>query len=132
MDDYSRYMWISLLRSKDEAPETIRRFQASVEVESRHTLRVFCTDRGGEFTATEVADWCADQGIKRHLTAPYSPQQNGVVERCNQTVVGTARCMLKGTGMPAQFWGEAVTTVVFVLNRSFTRSVDGRTRRGMV
>ena len=50
-----------------------------------------------------------------------------MVERCNQTVVRTARCMLKGIGMPAQFWGEAVTTAVFVLNRSFTRSVDGRT-----
>ena len=120
-------MWIILLRTKDEAAAAIRRFQAGAEMESRHTLRVFRTDRGGEFTATEFADWCADHGIKRHLTAPYSPQQNGVVERRNQTVVGTARCMLKGMGMPARFWGEAVTTAVFVLNRSFTRSVDGRT-----
>jgi hypothetical protein len=78
-------------------------------------------------TALEFAEWCADRGIKRHLTAPYSPQQNGVVERRNQTVVGTARCMLKGMGVPARFWGEAVSTAVFLLNRSYTRSVEGRT-----
>lgn len=127
VDDFSRFMWIKLLRTKDEAADAIRRFQASAEVESRHTLRVFRTDRGGEFTATEFMGWCADHGIKRHLTAPYSPQQNGVVERRNQTVVGTARCMLKGATMPARFWGEAVTTAVFLLNRSFARSVEGRT-----
>jgi hypothetical protein len=127
VDDYSRFMWIKLLHTKDEAADAIRKFKASAEVESRHTLRVFRTDRGGEFTASEFMDWCTDRGIKRHLTAPYSPQQNGVVERRNQTVVGMARCMLKGTSMPARFWGEAVTTAVFVLNRSFTRSVEGRT-----
>jgi hypothetical protein len=65
--------------------------------------------------------------VKRHLTAPYSPQQNGVVERRNQTVVGMARCMLKAKGMPSCFWGEAVTTAVYVLNRAHTHSVDGKT-----
>jgi transposase InsO family protein len=70
VDDYSRFMWIKLLRAKDEAADAIRRFQAGAEVESRHTLRVFRTDRGGEFTAAEFMDWCADRGIKRHLTAP--------------------------------------------------------------
>jgi transposase InsO family protein len=101
VDDFSRFMWIYLLRSKDEAETAIRRFQASAEVESKHTLRVLRTDRGGEFTATRFMDWCAELGIKRHLTAPYSPQQNGVVKRRNQTVVGTARCMLKGMGVRA-------------------------------
>jgi hypothetical protein len=88
---------------------------------------VFGTNRGGEFTAGEFMDWCADRGIKCHLTAPYSPQQNGVIEHRNQMVVGTARCMLKGMGVPARFWGEAVSTTVFLLNRSHTRSVEGRT-----
>jgi transposase InsO family protein len=91
VDDFSRFMWIYLLRSKDEAQTAIRRFRASAEVESKHTLRVLRTDRGGEFTAARFMDWCTELGIKRNLTAPYSPQQNGVVERRNQTVVGTAR-----------------------------------------
>jgi hypothetical protein len=60
-------------------------------------------------------------------TAPYSPQQNGVVERRNGTVVATARSMLKAKGLPGWFWGEAVSTAVYVLNRCPTKSVDGMT-----
>jgi hypothetical protein len=63
VDDYSRFMWIKLLRTKDEAADAIRQFQAGAEVESRHTLRVFRTDRGGEFTAGEFMDWCADHAL---------------------------------------------------------------------
>jgi histone deacetylase 1/2 len=56
VDDYSRFMWIKLLRTKDEATDAICRFQDSAEVESRHTLRTFRMDRGGEFTAAEFMD----------------------------------------------------------------------------
>ena len=62
-------------------------------MESSRKLRVLRTDNGGEFTA-----YCADEGS--HYSAPYSPQQNGVVERRNQTVVGMARALLKQRGMP--------------------------------
>jgi hypothetical protein len=106
VDDKSRYMWLALLRSKDEAPAAIKRWQAGVEVETKVKLRVLRTDRGGEFTSTEFGEYCADRGVRRHLTAPYSPQQNGVVERRNQSVVGTARYLLKAKGMPNEFWGE--------------------------
>jgi hypothetical protein len=127
VDDYSRFMWIKLLCTKDEAADAICQFQAGVEVESQHTLRVFRTDRGSEFTVGEFMDWCADRGIKCHLTTPYSPQQNSVVKHRNQTVLGTTWCMLKGMGVLARFWGKAVSTIVFLLNRSHTRSIEGRT-----
>jgi hypothetical protein len=65
--------------------------------------------------------------VRRQLTAPYTPQQNGVVERRNQTIVGMARSLLKGKGIPAKFWGEAVTTAVFLLNRATTKSVTKMT-----
>jgi hypothetical protein len=74
-----------------------------------------------EFTSS-----CADEGVQRHYSAPYSLQQNGVVERRNQTVVGMART-LKQRGMPVVFWGEAVVTVVYILNRSPTKALNGRT-----
>jgi hypothetical protein len=57
----------------------------------------------------------------------YSPQQNGVVERCNQTVVGMAQALLKLRGMPTIFYGEAVVMVVYILNRSPTKALNGRT-----
>lgn len=127
VDDYSRFMWLVLLTTKDEAGDALKRFQAEVQTEARCTLRTLRTDRGGEFSSNELAAHFADIGVKRHLTAPYSPQQNGVVERRNQTVVGMARSMMKAKKLPSFFWGEAVTTAVHVLNRTFTRSVDGRT-----
>ena len=61
------------------------------------------TDNGDEFTVAEFTSYCADKGIQRHYSTPYSPQQNGVVEQCNQTVVGMAQALLKQRGMPAVF-----------------------------
>jgi transposase InsO family protein len=86
-----------------------------VETETGKKLRVLRTDRGGEFTLIEFGLYYAEQGVKCHLTAPYSPQQNGVMERRNQTVVGMARSMLKAKKEPAAFWGEAVSMPVLIL-----------------
>ena len=98
VDDLSRYMWVMVLGNKGEAADAIRRAQAAAEAECGRKLRVLRTDNGGEFTAAEFASYCADEGIQRHYSAPYSPQQNGVVERRNQTVVGMARALLKQRG----------------------------------
>jgi transposase InsO family protein len=88
---------------------------------------VLCTNNGGEFMVAEFAVYCANEGIQRHFSAPYTPQQNGVVERRNQTVVATAHALLKQRGMPAIYWGEAVMTVIHLLNRSPTKALDGKT-----
>ena len=98
VDDCSRYMWLEVLRSKDEALKFFKKICALAENEHGLKLRVFRSDRGGEFNSGQFRDFCNEQGIKRHTTAPYSPQQNGVVERSNQTVVEMARCMLKSMG----------------------------------
>lgn len=127
IDDMSRYMWLFLLTSKSEAPATIKRFKAGVEVETACKLRVLRTNRGGEFTSIEFGLYCANEGVARQLTAPYSPQQNGVIKRRNQTVVSMARCMMKAKHMPRKFWGEAVRTAVFILNRSPTKAVPNKT-----
>jgi transposase InsO family protein len=66
-------------------------------------LKAFRSDRGGEFTSNEFKGFCELNGIKHYLTAPYSPQQNGVVERRNQTVVGMARSLLKSKSVPGEF-----------------------------
>jgi hypothetical protein len=81
VDDMSRYMWIHLLASKDQALVEIKNFQAAIEVETGRKLWALCTDRGGEFTSIEFGRYCAECGVERQLTAPYSSQQNEVVER---------------------------------------------------
>jgi transposase InsO family protein len=85
-------MWAVHLLSKGAAADAIKQVQAAAE-ESGCKLRVLCTYNGGEFTAAEFAYFCADEGIQRHFSAPYSSQQNGAVECGNQTVVATARAL---------------------------------------
>ncbi|CAA7042014.1 unnamed protein product [Microthlaspi erraticum] len=95
IDDHSRYMWSILLKEKSEVFERFKGFKALVEQETGATIKTFRTDRGGEFMSTEFQDFCDKSGIKRHLTAPYSPQQNGVVERRNRTLLEMTRSTLK-------------------------------------
>lgn len=91
VDDYSRMMWIYMLASKDEAFEMFKKFQATVEKQSEKKIKVFRSDRGGEFVSKQFISYCESVGITRHFTAPYSPQQNGVVERRNRTIVAMIR-----------------------------------------
>jgi transposase InsO family protein len=84
-----------LLTAKSEASSDIKRIQAAAEKKCGRKLWVLRTDNGGEFTATEFAAYCADEGITQHFLEPYTPQQNGVVERQNQTLVAMERALLK-------------------------------------
>jgi IS30 family transposase len=127
IDDLSHYMWLVVLGNKGEAADAIRRAQAAAEPECGRKLHVLGTDNGGELMTAEFTSYYADEGVQRHYSAPYSPQQNSVIEWRNQTVVGMARALLKQRGMPAVFWGEPVVTDVYILNCSPTKALNGRT-----
>jgi transposase InsO family protein len=85
------------------------------------------TDNGGEFTVAEFTSYYVE-GVQHHYSAPYSPQQNDVIERHNQTVVGIARALFKHRGMSAVSWGEVVVMAVYILNRSPTKVLNSRMR----
>lgn len=127
IDDYSRYMWTILMREKSEAFEKFKRFRTLVEQETRGRIRTFRTDRGGEFTSTEFKSYCDSAGIARHLTAPYSPQQNGIVERRNRTLLEMTRSILKHMEVPNFLWGEAVRHATYLINRIATRTLNHMT-----
>jgi len=120
-------MWLELLATKDEALGYLKKFKAVAELEFGHRLRAVRTDRGGEFNSGAFMVFCSEHGIRHNTTTPYSPQQNGIVERRNQTVVEMVRCLLKSMDVSSLFWGEAVKTVVYILNRSPTKSLSGKT-----
>ncbi|GJS54432.1 zinc finger, CCHC-type containing protein [Tanacetum coccineum] len=124
VDDYSRYMWAYFLSTKDQAFDTFKEFKKSTENELRTTLKMLRTDRGGEFTSNEFTQYCKENGIARQLTAPYSPQQNGVVERRNRTIMSMTRCMMKATNMPQNFWAEAVRHAIHILNSVPTKALE--------
>ncbi|MCO5554063.1 hypothetical protein L7F22_007589 [Adiantum nelumboides] len=127
VDDYSRKMWVYFLREKAEAFGKFKMWHKLVENQTGKKVKKLRTDRGGEFLSTEFNDYCKEHGIQRQLTIAHTPQQNGVVERRNRTVVEMARCMLKAQDMPNSFWAEAVNTAVYILNRSFTKAVKDMT-----
>ena len=85
------------------------------------------TDRGGEYTYTEFEEFLESAGIRHKRTIPKTPQQNGVSERMNRTLVKTVRSMLVDAKLPHEFWAEALSTAVYLRNRSPTKAVDGMT-----
>lgn len=127
IDDYSRKTWVYFLAEKGEAFTSFKLFKNRVEKDTGSSLKCLRTDRGGEFTSREFTDFCQTHGISRQLTAAYTPQQNGVAERKNQTVMNMVRSMLSGKQMPHTFWPDAVNWAVYVLNRSPTFAVKGMT-----
>ncbi|WVZ64455.1 hypothetical protein U9M48_013964 [Paspalum notatum var. saurae] len=127
VDGSSCFMWLRLLTAKDQAVEVIKEIKAWAEMETGKKLRVLRIDRGGEFNSEEFARYCAGEGMGRHLTTPTPRNRMASSMRRNQTVVGMARSMLKAKGMPAAFWGEAVSTTVYILNRSPTKSLENKT-----
>lgn len=127
IDDCSRYMWSILLKEKSDAFEKFKIFKAMVESETKQSIKMFRTDRGGEFTSSEFNKFCEEAGIQRQLTAPYTPQQNGVVERRNKTLMEMTRSILKHMGVPNSFWGEATRHATYLINRVVTRSLNDQT-----
>ncbi|KAG6467876.1 hypothetical protein ZIOFF_072440 [Zingiber officinale] len=114
-------MWGFVLIAKNDAFQAFKKVKFLTENKTEHKIKTLRTDRDDEFLSTEFIRLCENEGIERHLTTPYTPQQNGVVERGNRTVMAMVRSLLKGTHMQARFWGEAVRHVVYMLKRLRTK-----------
>ncbi|BBG95348.1 multidrug resistance-associated protein 9 [Prunus dulcis] len=127
IDDHTRMSWVYLLRHKSEALNCFRKFKAMVELQCDFKVKCLRSDRGGEFLSTEFSKLLESEGIQRQLSIAYTPQQNGVVERKNRTVVEMAKAMLHDKGMPYFLWAEAVHTAVYILNRTPTKALDSMT-----
>jgi hypothetical protein len=96
IDDFSRKTWIYFLRKKSKVFDRFKEFKALVENQTEKQIKVLRTDNGGEFCGNEFEEFCKKCGIERQKTTPYTPQQNGVAERMNRTLMEKARCMLSG------------------------------------
>jgi transposase InsO family protein len=86
-------------------------------------LKAIRSDNGTEFRNASFDGFCLELGIKQQFSAPRVPQQNGVVERKNHTLVEMARTMLDEHGTPRRFWADAISTACYVSNRIFLRSI---------
>jgi hypothetical protein len=123
MDDYSRYTWVFLLKSMDETHKFFTKFAKQAECTFEEVIKTIRTDNGSEFKNYAMEDFMGEEGIKHEFSAPYTPQQNGVVESKNRTIIEMARTMLDEFKSPHNFWGEAIATMVHVSNLLFLHPV---------
>ena len=122
-DDLSRYGYIYLMKHKSETFEKFKEFQNEVENHRNKRIKFLRSDRGGEYLSHEFGQHLSDRGIVSQLTPPGTPQRNGVSERRNQTLLDMVRSMMSLTDLPISFWGHALETAAYTLNRAPSKSV---------
>ncbi|KAJ9546418.1 hypothetical protein OSB04_018961 [Centaurea solstitialis] len=118
VDEYSRYTWVFFLRSKSDALEEIILFVKKMERLNNLTVRSIRSDHGTEFKNSTLETFFDQKGISQNFSSVRTPQQNGVAERRNRTLIEAARSMLSEGNLATQFWVEAVNTVCYTQNRS--------------
>ena len=143
INDYSRCTTIYTMRKKSETFTCFKKFLAYAEKhtgsklkavnvvkrtgKSKEEIKSIRTDNGGEYISREFKSYLEDRGIHHQLTIAYTPQQNGVAERMNRTLIDLVRSMLHHASMPKSFWAEALSTAVYNRNRTLSRSLRGNT-----
>ncbi|GKC39554.1 putative ribonuclease H-like domain-containing protein [Tanacetum coccineum] len=116
-DDFSRFSWVFFLATKDETSEILKTFITGIENLIDLRVKVIRCDNGTEFKNRVMNQFCEMKGIKREFSVARTPQQNGVAERKNRTLIEAARTMLADSKLPTTFWAEAVNTACYVQNR---------------
>ncbi|WVZ58560.1 hypothetical protein U9M48_008821 [Paspalum notatum var. saurae] len=127
VDDFSRFSWVFFMEFKDEAFGFVRDLVLRLRNESYKAMRAIRSDNGGEFRNSRFENFCRDIGLEHQFSSPYTPPQNGVVERKNRTLVEMARTMLDEHRTPRRFWAEAVNTACYIANRIFLQAFLGKT-----
>lgn len=127
IDDYTRMVHVYFLKDKLNILETFKDFKLKVENELNHKITKLRTDNGKEYCNYNFEKYLSNHGIIHQTSTPYTPQQNGMAERMNRTLVERARCMLFYANLEKNYWAEAVATAAYVINRSPTKSLQGKT-----
>lgn len=122
-DDISKKVWIYFLKTKDEVFSCFAEWKLMVENQTGKRVKCLRTNNGLEFCNRKMDDLCKESGIRRHKTCSYTPQQNGVSERLNRTIMDKVRSMLVEIGLSESFWAEAASTAVYIINRSPNASI---------
>ena len=126
-DDCTRKVWVYLMKHKSQAINMFEKFKSLVEKETGMSIKCLRSDNGGEYTSITMKKKLESEGIRHELTVPYTPQQNGVAERLNRTLLESARAMIYEANMSKLCWGEAVLTAAYLKNRWPNASLEEMT-----
>nr|GEZ63511.1 putative ribonuclease H-like domain-containing protein [Tanacetum cinerariifolium] len=109
----NRFTWVFFLATKDETTLILKTFINSLENQLSLKVKAIRSDNGTEFKNSDLNQFCGLKGIKKEFSIPRTPQQNGIAERKNQTLIKAARTMLADSLLPIPFWAEAVNTACY-------------------
>ncbi|KAH9142061.1 hypothetical protein AeRB84_013835 [Aphanomyces euteiches] len=124
-DDYWRYGFVFFLKNKSDALQCFKEFTAYCRTQFDLPVRCLRSDNGGEYFSTLFSEFLLENGIQHDATVPHTPQQNGVSERMNPTLVECARSLLYCCKAPLRFWAEAVSHAMYLRNRTYSASTPG-------
>ena len=127
IDDYTHYVWVYVMKTKDQVFEKFKEFKVLVEKQTGFKIKSLRTDNGGEYTSSIFEAFLSSEGIRHQKTVPKNPEQNGVAERMNRSLVEAVRTMLSDASLPRRFWAEALSTAVYLRNISPTSALVGKT-----
>jgi transposase InsO family protein len=119
VDVFSCFTWVFFLQNKSETQGTLKRFLRRAQSEFELKVKKIRSDNGSEFKNLQVEEFLEEEGIKHEFSAPYTPHQNGVVERKNRTLIDIARMMLGEYKTPERFWSEAVNIACHAINQLY-------------
>jgi transposase InsO family protein len=127
IDDYTRMCWVYLLKDKSQAFETFKNFHVWIQNEAQSHIGSLHTDNGREYTSNEFESYLHQHGIKHQTTVPYNPQQNGVAERMNKTLLNMVRSMMFFKNVKLMFWDDAILCAVYVKNKCPYHAIKNKT-----
>ncbi len=117
----------TFLKVKGEVFDKFKEYKALVENQTGMKIKTFRSDNGGKFVSKKFDNFLHECGIQRQTSAPYTPQDNGVAERANGTIMECARSMIRAQGLNLEFWAEAVNTAVYINNRCPIKALESKT-----
>ena len=123
-DNLSRFGFVYLMKHKSEAFDKFKEYQKMVENQTGKSLKVLRTDRGDEYLSSDFLDHLKKKEILSKWTPSYTPQLNGVAERRNRTLMKMVRSMMCHVDLPISFWGYALETAIYILNRVPSKSIS--------
>lgn len=118
IDDCTRMCFIYFLKTKDEIFDKFREFKTLVEKQKNKSIKILRTDNGGEYCSKEFESFLRKNGIIHQKTNSYTPEQNGMAERFNRTLVEKAKCLMFDENVDKFLWAEACNTACYLKNRS--------------
>jgi hypothetical protein len=127
MDDYSRFTWVFFLQEKSQTQETLKKFLRWAQNEFVLRIKKIRSDNRTEFKNSQIEGFLEEEGLKHEFSSPYTPQQNGVVERNNRTLLDMARTILDKYKTPDRFWVEAINIACYSINRLYLHRILKKT-----